>query len=395
MARKKKRPNKKTNNIYKTIFGLLLTVTVLSAISFFAYNWIAKSGVIEFDRAEEIAYLSFSKVGIPETKVTKSFDDKGNLVLKTTVSLSQLRKFEKKLKSYFNHSDNYKIKTFSNGKIAYIKTTTDSIKIVLAYKKGTKIKKNKRNHNSTHLIKKKQTKVKQKKEITKNKFSQPQVAIIIDDVGLGHMEAFKNALTFQYPITFAILPFRQHTKQCAELAKGRGFEMILHMPMEPYGYPKKDPGPGAIFENDNKKLIEEKLEAAFNAVKYAKGLNNHMGSKITALKYTTRVFLNYLKENGYFFIDSRTSVDTIALSEAQKMNLKGLSRNVFIDNSRKPIDIQKQLKLAVADAKKYGYAVAIGHNYPETITELQKQMPTLDKEVNFVFVKDLVNEVSK
>jgi len=397
MARKKKRPNKKkATDFFKTLGLITLSLVAIGVLGYFAYNWIATPPVINLDRAEEVAYLSLSSAGIPQTKVKKTFDDKGNITLKTTVSVKQLKTISKKLKKYLQNTDSLKIKDFRNGKIIYIETTTDTLKMVLAYKKGEKPKKPKKKHAKTDYSKSKKTdKQKVSKETIKQKFTQPVLAIIIDDVGIGHMNAFKTALTIPYPITFAILPFRQHTKECAELAKGRGFEIILHMPMEPYGYPKKDPGPGAIFEKDNKKLIEEKLEAAFDAVKYAKGLNNHMGSKITALRYSSRVFLNYLKENNYFFIDSRTSKNTIALIEARKMSVPALKRNVFIDNSRKAKDIERQLNLAVQDAKRDGFAVAIGHNYPETIDELKKLMPSLDKEINFIFVKDLINVAAK
>ncbi len=398
MARKKKRPSKKkATDFFKTIGLIALSLAAIGVIGFFAYNWIETPSAISLDRAEEIAYLSLSSAGIPQTKVKKTFDDKGNITLKTTISIRQLKTIESKLKKYLTNTKNLKIKEFSNGKIIYIESTTDNLKMVLAYRKGEKTKRKTKKKKKLALNSKKKQKTPNKtsKKTIKKKFAQPLLAIIIDDVGIGHMDAFKKALTIPYPITFAILPFRQHTNECAELAKGRGFEIILHMPMEPYGYPKKDPGPGAIFEKDNKKLIEEKLSAAFDAVKYAKGLNNHMGSKITALRYSSRVFLNYLKENGYFFIDSRTSKDTIALIEARKMSVPSLKRNVFIDNSRKAKNIEKQLKLAVQDAKKYGFAVAIGHNYPETIDELKKLMPSLDKEINFIFVKDLINVTAK
>jgi polysaccharide deacetylase 2 family uncharacterized protein YibQ len=338
-----------------------------------------------------------SSAGIPQTKDNKSIDNKANITLKTAVSQKQQKIIEQQLNKYLKNTNCLKIKEFSNGKIIYLETTTDTLKMVLAYKKGEKPKRKttKKRTGISKAAKQKNTHKSIQKETIKQKFSQPLLAIIIDDVGIGHMDAFKKALTIPYPITFAILPFRQHTNQCAELARGRGYEIILHMPMEPYGYPKKDPGPGAIFEKDNKKLIEEKLKAAFDAVKYAEGLNNHMGSKITALRYSTRVFLNYLKENKYFFIDSRTSKDTIALIEARKLGVPSLKRNVFIDNSRKPKDIEKQLKIAVHDAKKDGFAVAIGHNYPETVNELKKLMPSLDKEINFIFVKDLVDVTTK
>ena len=221
---------------------------------------------------------------------------------------------------------------------------------------------------------------------------QPLVAIIIDDCGLGHMESFKKALTIPYPITFAILPFRRHSSECAYLADGKGYDVILHMPMEPVSYPKANPGPGAIFKTDRKKEIIAKLDRAFANIRFAKGFNNHMGSAITQSRFAVRVILSYAEKHKKFFIDSRTTPYTVVEEEARKMGIKVLSRDVFLDNVIDYAHIKKQLNEVVGKAYKQGYAIAIGHNYPMTIEVLTKEMPSLDKRVNFVFVRELFNE---
>lgn len=224
---------------------------------------------------------------------------------------------------------------------------------------------------------------------------QPQVAIILDDVGLGHMTTFEQALGIPYPLTFAIIPFRRYTRECASMARGHGFEMIVHMPMEPYGYPREDPGPGAILESDSPEQIIRKVEAALDSVAYARGMNNHMGSKVTALPFAMRVILSTLKRQGLYFVDSRTTPDTVAESEAGELGVPCLPRNVFLDNERDPEAIRKQLQETVRFASQHGFAIAIGHNYPETIAVLAEEMPRLDRTVNFVFARELVDEAGR
>jgi len=124
-------------------------------------------------------------------------------------------------------------------------------------------------------------------------------------------------------------------------------------------------------------------------------MNNHMGSKATSVPFTMRVVMRKLKTDNLFFIDSRTTVDTVALDEARSAGVPSLPRNVFLDNSRKPKDIRKQLEIAIKDARKTGYVIVIGHNYPETVGVLAKELPLLDRKVNFVYVRELVNEAGK
>ncbi len=100
--------------------------------------------------------------------------------------------------------------------------------------------------------------------------------------------------------------------------------------MEPEG--GEDPGPRrAAHVPPGLAEIERLLDAALASVPGAVGVNNHMGSKATADAAFMDVLLDALGRRGLFFVDSRTTVLTVAASEAERLGVPYLARKVFLD----------------------------------------------------------------
>ena len=389
MARKKRRLSKKKKKRVLLIKTALLIAALAFIGAFFYFFFVSgKSGNLPADKAVEKAYAS---IGGKPGQIEKTLDGKGNLTFLIKIPVSKTEKFKKNLKKYLSSEAKLSFIKLKKKQLIKIETPKELYKVVLSPIKGNFPKKKRKKLISRQYEEPVQYKAEPKKRIKKKIKGQPIVAIIIDDCGIGHMDAFEKALTIPYPITFAVLPFRTYSKKCAYLANGRGYEVILHMPMEPQSYPSANPGPGAIMHSDNAELIVKKLNAAFDNVPFAAGFNNHMGSLITQSRFAVRVLLSYAKKHKKFFIDSRTTAKTVVEEEARKIDCPVLSRDVFLDNIVDYKHINARLEEAVKKAYEHGYAIAIGHNYPLTVEVLKKRMPELDKKVNFVFVKDLVN----
>ncbi|MBW1695132.1 MAG: divergent polysaccharide deacetylase family protein [Deltaproteobacteria bacterium] len=85
----------------------------------------------------------------------------------------------------------------------------------------------------------------------------PKIAIIIDDLGYDKyiVEKF---LGLDAALTFSVLPHIPYQKRIANAALEKGFEIMLHLPMEPDEFPKIDPGPGALSIVSNFFCFEKK-----------------------------------------------------------------------------------------------------------------------------------------
>lgn len=205
----------------------------------------------------------------------------------------------------------------------------------------------------------------------KNRFTQKpkgKVALIIDDMGY-QKEIAEQIMGLDIPVAISILPFLPHSRIIAQMAKERGFTILLHLPMEPYDS-NINPGKGAIFTTMTEQEIREKIEANLETVPYIDGVNNHMGSKATENENTMRIVLDELKKKNLFFVDSMTSPDSVGYKLSKEMGVKTAQRTVFLDNQQNLDYIFDQVSVLKDYALKFGSAIAIGHPYCNTITVL-------------------------
>jgi len=204
----------------------------------------------------------------------------------------------------------------------------------------------------------------------------PKIAIVIDDLG-GENKISQELLRWDLPVTFSILPFTPYSKTLAGEAHRKGREIILHLPMEPRGYPQVRPGEGVLLEEMDETNLLRQLSKDIEAVPYIKGVSNHMGSRLMEDPEKIKIVLSELKRRGLFFLDSRTTPQTIGLQVAQSVGLKAMERSIFIDNSSAEEDIKKQLERLIQISLSKGKAIGIGHPHPSTIKSLKEMIPKM------------------
>jgi polysaccharide deacetylase 2 family uncharacterized protein YibQ len=195
------------------------------------------------------------------------------------------------------------------------------------------------------------------------------------------------------PVTLSIFPFASHAREIAREAIKRHHVILMHLPMEPDGYPGrgKDPGPGALFVRMSPGEIRRQLITDLNRIPEVCGINNHMGSRFTCDSKGMRVVMKVLKERGKIFLDSRTTAKSVGYALAKELGVPTAKRDVFMDNVRDVRKIRKQLDHLIALAKKRGSAIGIGHPHRATLLALRKALPHYQKEgIDFVYITTLV-----
>ena len=223
--------------------------------------------------------------------------------------------------------------------------------------------------------------------------SRPMVAFVIDDMGHALAPA-KRLAALNMPLTFSILPHSSQAKAVSLLAHDKGLGVMLHLPMEPKGYPGRNPGQGVLLCDMSQEQLLEVLREDMARVPLAAGVNNHMGSSFSLHPELLEPVLLEIKRRGLFYLDSFTSADSQGLATAQRLGLRTGRRDVFLDHqaSRKAIDEQMRRLLALAQER--GCAVAIGHPHPETIKALEEWAPRLRRQVVLVKVSEALSTTS-
>jgi hypothetical protein len=161
--------------------------------------------------------------------------------------------------------------------------------------------------------------------------------------------------------------------------------------MEPYEYPQVDPGPGALLTSMSPDELISQLKKNLDAVPGIIGVNNHMGSKMTTVSSQIYQIFTVLKQRKLFFIDSRTTLNSICKPSARLFQIPFAQRNVFIDHIVDPDFIRRQLNHLIQIAYDRGEAVGIAHPHIETYTVLRAMLPDLQKKVQIVPASQIVH----
>lgn len=197
----------------------------------------------------------------------------------------------------------------------------------------------------------------------------PAITIIIDDMG-NHKGYGEGALEIPGSVTYAFLPHTQYARALAEKAHANGKEVMLHLPMESHSGNRL--GPGGLTLHMTEQRFRQTLAEGIKSIPHVRGVNNHMGSLLTQHPGAMGWVMDELQgREGLFFIDSRTSENTVAGQLAEERRIPNTQRDVFLDNNRDPAAIRAQFRQLIKRAKLTGYAVGIGHPYPETAEVLK------------------------
>lgn len=225
--------------------------------------------------------------------------------------------------------------------------------------------------------------------VTPRKTTRALAAIIIDDVGYGG-KAGDEIMSMPPVLTLSVLPGERLSMAAAELARKKGFEVMLHQPME--GSSKSIRlGPGGLVTNLSDTEILARFRKNLDGIPGAAGVNNHMGSVFTANRSRMKIILEEIRRRKLFFIDSRTSVDTVAEEEAAALGVPAWRRHVFLDNDVSPSAISRQIGTLIEMAKKEGAAIGIGHAHVETIRTIRSMLPEFEKSgVRLVHAGDIL-----
>ncbi|HPC83457.1 MAG TPA: divergent polysaccharide deacetylase family protein [Thermoanaerobaculaceae bacterium] len=203
-----------------------------------------------------------------------------------------------------------------------------------------------------------------------------RLAVVLDDAG-HNLEVCEQARALPSDVAFAVLPNTPHATAVAECLAAQRRELLLHLPMQPIEEVGDGPGPDAIEVGLSSAEVRARLQRALGRVPGVRGVNNHMGSLATADATTMEALAVALRPTGLYFLDSRTSADSVAGAVMREAGVPVLRRDVFLDVVDDPAAIRRMLAEAAELGEQQGQALAIGHVHPTTLKLLAAELPRL------------------
>ncbi|MBD3619523.1 MAG: divergent polysaccharide deacetylase family protein [Chromatiales bacterium] len=204
----------------------------------------------------------------------------------------------------------------------------------------------------------------------------PVIALILDDLGNQREEGLRS-VALPGPVTYAVLPDTPWAVQIASLAHAQGKEVMLHLPMQ--AVHDRPLGPGGVTMEMSEQAVKRALESSLATIPHVRGVNNHMGSLLTRHPGHMDWLMQVLAEHGdLYFVDSRTTAESVALRVAMERRVPSVDRDVFLDSEPGDPDyVSRQFDQLIAIARRHGMAVGIGHPYPATLEVLESRLGEL------------------
>lgn len=204
----------------------------------------------------------------------------------------------------------------------------------------------------------------------------PRIAIIIDDLGYG-LAAGRRAVDLPGPVSYAVLPATPQGKALAEYAHARGREVLLHLPLESATGQMPDE-PGRLALDMTRMQFAQVFAEDLESVPHVAGVNSHRGSLVTRHPGHMAWLMEEIKSRGdLYFVDSYTTVDSVALQLARETGVAAVRRDVFLDPDHAPGTLEREFRRLKKLARQHGFALAIGHPYAETLGLLERELPRL------------------
>ncbi|MDH5219307.1 MAG: divergent polysaccharide deacetylase family protein [Gammaproteobacteria bacterium] len=219
--------------------------------------------------------------------------------------------------------------------------------------------------------------------------ARPTIAIIIDDLG-DTLKTGQQAIDLPFPLTYSFLPQSRHTTFLASLASSLDKEIMLHLPMEPIG--DESMGLGGLQVDMDRATFLDVLRHNMQSVPNFIGINNHMGSRLTSNAVSMKWLMEELHiYEDLYFVDSFTSVNSIAHLTAVKNNVPSITRDVFLDHNKDFASLDFHFERLIVLAKRNGFAVAIAHPHPQSLRFLARKLPLLESRgIQLVPVSQLI-----
>ena len=205
------------------------------------------------------------------------------------------------------------------------------------------------------------------------------LTFVFDDAGhnLDQLEYF---LRLPFPCTIAVLPGLRYSSEAARRIRKAGKQVILHQPMQSVDL-HINPGPGAVTPGLSAEQIKNIVRKNLEEIWPAAGMNNHEGSLMTADEAAMSAVLDVVAEKHIFFLDSRTTAQSVVAKVAREKNMTVWERAIFIDNDKSRVAMETQIKKGLSIARKKGSAIMIGHVFTVELAQLLTEMyPALIEE---------------
>lgn len=198
----------------------------------------------------------------------------------------------------------------------------------------------------------------------------PRIAIVMTGLGIGATATADAIAQLPGEVSLAFAPYGADLEKQANAARANGHEILLQAPMEPYGYPNNDTGPHTLLAGAGEAQNIDRLHWLMSRFQGYVGITNFMGAKFTETRPALKPVLDEMARRGLLFVEDGTSERSIAPEVAGTARLPMARGDVVLEGLDRPLDFDKALARAEAQARGNGQAIVFAPALPATIARV-------------------------
>lgn len=195
----------------------------------------------------------------------------------------------------------------------------------------------------------------------------PRVAVVIGGLGLSAARTMVAINTLPAAVTLSFAPYAADVQNWVALARQKGHEVLLQVPMEPYDFPDSDPGQYTLRTLVGEEANTRRLVWALTRFTGYVGITNMQGGRFLSEAGPLEPVMTYVMRRGLLFYDNGAASHSVAPQVAQRLGAPFAQAAVTIDSIEAALEIDHRLADLENEARSKGKAVGSGYFYPVTI----------------------------
>ena len=144
----------------------------------------------------------------------------------------------------------------------------------------------------------------------------PRIALLIGGMGLAPRATESAIASLPGAVTLGFAPYEADLARDTARAREAGHEVVLQIPMEPFDFPRDNPGPHTLLAGAGKAANIDNLTWLMSRFTGYAGVANFLGGKFTADAKALTPVLREIAARGLFYVDEGTSAQSLAMTLA-------------------------------------------------------------------------------
>jgi polysaccharide deacetylase 2 family uncharacterized protein YibQ len=199
-----------------------------------------------------------------------------------------------------------------------------------------------------------------------------RVAIVVGGLGLSQTGSQKAIRELPPEVTLGFAASGNSLQRWMQEARRQGHEILLQIPLEPFGYPGTNPGPDTLLAGDPAKVNIDRLHRSMAKITNYTGIMNYLGGRFLAEQAALEPVMRDIGKRGLLFLDDGSSAQSLSDGIAKAISAPQGFADILLDGEVTEAAILRKLDELERIARRNGQAIGVASAFDESVAAISK-----------------------